>query len=421
MGKMSIATIKDPEFINLKPLDINPLMSSCEIKVLYTGGNRNGSFITKEVATEMSKTLRGAPIVGWFKEDKDDFGDHGDRVIIDGDGIKFETMTKPYGFVSPDAKVWFQEFEETDDFGNKVIREYLMTTGYIWDGQYKEAGGVTKDGKAQSMELESNSLKGHWSTDVKTNMEFFIITDAIFSKLCILGDDVEPCFEGASVTSPDISKNFSLDSDFKKNLFDMMQQLNFALAKGENMEGNINKEEFAKTEDEKEKESKQENQETKKEEEKEKPSTTSAKDEEKKSKCTKEEDDERYSLLEEKFSKLETQHEELKKEYQNLISFKKNVELEKKNDLIKNVFYMLSDEDKKPIVENIDKYSLEDIEKELSLICFRKKINFGNTEEPTMRENNTTPPPTTYNLDEHSTEQGPAWLNAVRKNKNKNN
>ena len=62
----SIATIDSPEFINLKPLDINPLMSSCEIKVLYLGENRNRSYINEEVATEMAKTLRGAPIVVYF-------------------------------------------------------------------------------------------------------------------------------------------------------------------------------------------------------------------------------------------------------------------------------------------------------------------------------------------------------------------
>jgi hypothetical protein len=43
----SIATINAPEFINLQPLDINPLMSSCDIKVFYLGENRNGSFISK--------------------------------------------------------------------------------------------------------------------------------------------------------------------------------------------------------------------------------------------------------------------------------------------------------------------------------------------------------------------------------------
>jgi len=58
----------------------------------------------------MAKTLRGAPIVGYYKEDKKDFGDHGHQMILDGDGIHFNTLTKPYGFVSPDAKVWFQDF-----------------------------------------------------------------------------------------------------------------------------------------------------------------------------------------------------------------------------------------------------------------------------------------------------------------------
>ena len=67
----SIATIDSPEFINLKPLDINPLMSKCEIKVFYIGENRNQSYISKEVALEMAKTLRGAPIVGYFKDNKE--------------------------------------------------------------------------------------------------------------------------------------------------------------------------------------------------------------------------------------------------------------------------------------------------------------------------------------------------------------
>ena len=101
----SIATINAPEFINLEPLDINPLMSKCEIKVLYLGENRNRSYISKEVATEMAKTLRGAPIVGYYKEEKDDFADHGEQIIFDDEGIKFNCLTTPYGFVSPDAQV----------------------------------------------------------------------------------------------------------------------------------------------------------------------------------------------------------------------------------------------------------------------------------------------------------------------------
>jgi len=58
-------------------------MSKCEIKVFYIGQNRNRSFITKEVATEIGKTLRGAPIVGYYRENKEDFTDHGEKVTID--------------------------------------------------------------------------------------------------------------------------------------------------------------------------------------------------------------------------------------------------------------------------------------------------------------------------------------------------
>ena len=237
MMHKSLATIDSPEFINLQPLEINPLMSKCEIKVLYLGENRNHSYITKEVAADMAKTLRGAPIVGYFKKEEDDFRDHGERVILDDEGVKFECLTKPYGFVSPDAQVWFQKFEDTDEFGNVETREYLMTTGYLWTGQFEEAGLAIKEGRPQSMELDSETLDGHWSTNSKTGMDFFIINDAIFSKLCILGEDVEPCFEGASVTAPQVSTSFTkIDDDFKQTLYTMMQDLKFALEGGKDME-----------------------------------------------------------------------------------------------------------------------------------------------------------------------------------------
>lgn len=79
----SVATIDNIEFVNLSPLDISPLMSKCEIKVFYLGKNRNGSFINKETALEMARTLRGAPIVGYYKDSKQDFADHGQKVTID--------------------------------------------------------------------------------------------------------------------------------------------------------------------------------------------------------------------------------------------------------------------------------------------------------------------------------------------------
>ena len=241
----SIATISSPQFINLQPLDVNPFMSACEIKVFYVGKNRNGTFISKEAAEEMSKTLRGAPIVGYFKQENQDFRDHGQQMIWDSQGIKFNVLTRPYGFVDPNAHVWFQKFNDTDEFGNTVERQYLMTTGYLWTGQYEEAKMALEDGKPQSMQLDDQSVNGHWAEDAKSGLEFFIINDAIFSKLCILGDDIEPCFEGASITKPSISNTFSktVDNNFKYTLFTMMQELKNALQGGSIVGSNNDNEE----------------------------------------------------------------------------------------------------------------------------------------------------------------------------------
>ena len=112
-----------------------------------------------------------------------------------------------------------------------------MTTGYLWTGQYEECKSVIEQGKPQSMELDEESLEGHWSTNSNTGMDFFIINDAIFSKLCILGDDVEPCFEGSRITANEVSKTFTkMDDGFKQTLYTMMQDLKFALEGGQKMD-----------------------------------------------------------------------------------------------------------------------------------------------------------------------------------------
>ena len=435
----SIATIDSPEFINLQPLDINPLMSKCEIKVLYIGENRNHSYISKDVAEDMAKTLRGAPIVGYYKEEKEDFADHGERVILDDEGIKFECLTKPYGFVAPDARVWFQKFEDTDDFGNQIVREYLMTEGYLWTKQYEECQVALDEGRPQSMELDEESLDGHWSTNNKTGMDFFIINDAIFSKLCILGDDVEPCFEGASVTAPEVSTSFSkVDDTFKKTLYTMMQELKYALEGGQDMDtenNNVNPEiaedivtpvdvngegtDFAK-DDDKTKCAKDEDKTkcVKDDEEKEEENADSdeeqdSQDDSDDSNDNKEEDkDKKYSLLEENYNDLQQKYSLLEEEYNKLVQFKDEIENKQKDELIKS-FYMLSDEDKADVITNKAKYSLDEIEAKLSVICVRKKVNFDLDDTDKNDDNVENDKVTTYTL-ENTESSVPAWIAALK-------
>jgi hypothetical protein len=451
---LSLSTTDDVELINLSPTDISPLMSKCEIKVLYIGENRNNSFISKDVATEMAKSLRGCPIVGYFRKEKEDFADHGHKVTMDDQGVHFECMTQPYGFVDPTSKVWFQKFNDVDDFGNEIEREYLCVQGYVWTGQYEEANVALEDGgRPHSMELDEKTFQGHWAENSKNGLEFFIISDALFSKLCILGEDVEPCYEGSSITTPTHEFTVNNNDKFIKTLFSMMTDLQFALnAKGVTMENveNQNPEvqeaatpapeatgedtsftegttpdpnatagaepevqtgsenEFAK--DKKEEEEKSEdNKEENKEDDK--------KDESKEEKKEDEEDKKKkdYSLefeaLKKELDELKTSFAALEAENKELKEFKVNTENAAKDKMIAEEFYMLSDADKAEVIEHKTEYTLDELKSKLATICFDKKVAFNKEESEEAKEQ----PAVTFNLNDAESNV-PEWVQAVREN-----
>ena len=215
------------EFINITPL--NPLISKCQIKVCYVSDkpNRNRSIITKEVAKQMANSLPGCPIVGFYNEEKGDFEEHNRIIDISNGKFEIKDTTRPYGFVDLNAKVWFQKF--LDDGMNE--REYMMTEGWLWTGQYPECQRILTNGNNQSMELDEKTIDAHWSKDNNGDPKFFIINEAIISKLCTLGVNNEPCFEGSSITAPIIQ--FAFEDGFKEQLFSMMNELKDYLNKEE--------------------------------------------------------------------------------------------------------------------------------------------------------------------------------------------
>ena len=404
------------EMINISP--INPLISKCQIKVCYVSDkpNRNGSIITKDVARDMANSLPGSPIVGYFNENSGDFEEHNRSIEISQGEFKIKDTTKPYGFVDLGAKCWFQKFQE----GN-VEREYLMTEGYLWTGQYPECERVLTRGNNQSMELDEKNINAHWAKDENGEPQFFIINEAIISKLCILGEDYEPCFEGAQITKV----QFSFDDGFKEKLFSMMNELKELLNEGgvsmdkelltsedvieENQDSNF----AVKTDEEKKDDKKDDDKEEKcpkcgkpksececDDEDKKKFAVNNPEDKEDKkdedkcpecgkpkSECTckkdKEDKKEKYNLNEipeyvelfENYNTLQSQYSALETEVTELREFKVAAERKDKEAMIAG-FYMLSDEDKKDVLDNIDTYSLEDIEAKLSIICVRNKVSF---------------------------------------------
>ena len=457
------------EFVNIQPL--NPLISKCEIKVLYTGKNRNRSFISKEVATKMANSLPGTPIVGQYFYQTGDFGDHGEEeLVIDDKGIRFIKSTVPYGFVATDAKVWWQNFVDKDG----VEREYLLTEGYLWTGRYPDCKRIIEKGNHQSMELDRDSLvgewskiSGEWSKFENDEHEYFIISDAVFSALCILGEEVEPCFEGANITKKG-GIMYSLDRDeFKEKMLDFMADLKDALNnlgyEGGKQVENLNnptietpvvetpeveaitepvveetvveevvetpeavegaeaaeveesseevEEDFAKKKEEGEANEEDSNSEDKKES-----NSEEEDDKEKKKNYSLEEVVEyqelltKYAELEGQFNAITEELNSIKPEYNKLKEKAIEAEEKAKEDMIDS-FYMLSEEDKAEVRANKANFSLEDIEAKLSVICVRKKVNFD-LEDSSKNEDNTETPITTFNVGD-SHDATPAWLRAV--------
>ena len=300
------------------------------------------------------------------------------------------------------------------------------------------------------MELDEATLNGHWATNNNNGMEFFIINDAIFSKLCILGEDVEPCFEGSSITAPQVSSSFSkVDKNFMKTLFTMMQELQFALEGGKNMELEEQNNEIVTEEENQEsvEMTSTDAEEASIEEPENDPAQTEFTEEEnnieeeveaptEEENITSEEEmveeeteevaveeepaiEETFSL--EDYNSLKASYSELESKYNELLNFKEQVELKEKESLIDS-FYMLSEEDKKDVKENINKYSKDDIEAKLSIICVRKKVNF---EQDNLDKNDNmieeeNPTVTTFNV-ETDESAIPAWISACINTQNSKN
>ena len=93
MMHVSVPIDHTVEFINVT--EVSPLISKCQIKVCYIGENRNKTFISKEVAAEMGKTLPGCPIVGYYNKDNQDFEEHNREIEIKGGKFAIVDTTRP--------------------------------------------------------------------------------------------------------------------------------------------------------------------------------------------------------------------------------------------------------------------------------------------------------------------------------------
>lgn len=402
---------------------INPLFSTCRIRILYTGRNRNLSIITRDSVEKALPTLAGIPIVGEYSVENKDFKGHGGA--IDLDSYKYIHTTKPYGFVPESATYSWEEVRGADG----ATREYLVIDGcYLWTGRYEEAYSIIEDGKGQSMEIEVTD--GFWNEEE----EAYQIDNFIFSGLCILGDDVEPAFEDAN-----ISRAYSLDKDsFKQEFSLMLSELKSSLSQEEEVSemlkallekysltmeditakgidlASLSEDELEskiievfeiEVQEDEEEEDKQEPTQTQEDEQTQVTQTQEDEEEEEEDKDpvqtqedenqdpTNQEDTVDVGALQKEIEDLKSENQkiaELEQELETLREFKLNVEKKEHEDKVNKLFsdFQLTNEDVESI--NIHEFSVEEIEEKCFAILGRKMAsqkNFSKNKDVNIRIN----------------------------------
>lgn len=296
------------------------------VRVFSKYRNRNGSYITDEVADALIKSAEEihVPIVGFFDKENGDFTSH-----------TSEELASAYGYCD-----YFTGWEKHQD-EDGVEREYA-TFSVVLHTEYFEAANKIID-NPQSMELDVNSITGDWVA-MDEGIEYFVYKTAKMKGFCVLGKDVEPCFEGAAFYPEKESRfeRFSLllekvkDVEEKKKMeqFEELQQ-KFALAETELMSAQEKIEALSKE---------QEN------------------------------FDSARAEFENTIKELNERLEAADKRIADYEAQLKAIEDVKKQTLIDSYANSLDTEEIAPIQENVGEYSYGELEKELAVAFARKNL-----------------------------------------------
>lgn len=197
----------------------NKVLSKARCRIFYKYGNRNGTYITDEFAKELISTIPYTPVKGIYDNMNEDYTDHGEE----------RNEGRIYGIVPENPNFSWEQHEDEDG----VNREYACVDVLLFTAIYKEANEILN--KSQSMELWEPSIKGHW--EIKDGQKYFVFESACFLGLQVLGDEVEPCFEGASFFNlykniKEIINDISNNSIYTKEENNKMPEVNFKLSDG---------------------------------------------------------------------------------------------------------------------------------------------------------------------------------------------
>ena len=187
----------------------NDTISKARCRIFYKYANRNGTYITDEFADKLLATVSYTPVKGIFENE--DFTDHGER----------RDEGRIYGIVPENSNLSWEKHVDEDG----IEREYACVDVLIFTALYQEANQIV--GKSLSMEIYDKTAKGNWI--VHEGMKYYAFTEGSFLGLQVLGEEVEPCFEGAGF----YTLYTYLKTIYEKNKGENKMALNFKLSDSE--------------------------------------------------------------------------------------------------------------------------------------------------------------------------------------------
>lgn len=159
-------------------------LSTCRVRIFYKGMNRNRTYISDDFANQLIASLPYAPIKGIFNYTDVDYEDHGQE----------NTDGRIYGIIPENPNFAWEK--HLDDDG--IEREYATADVILFTGLYPEANLIP--GKSQSMEIFKDTMDGEWRI-YEDGKPYFYFKSGRLLGLQVLGNEVEPCFEGSAFFS----------------------------------------------------------------------------------------------------------------------------------------------------------------------------------------------------------------------------
>lgn len=349
----------------------NSGFTACRARVFYVGLNRNGSYMDENFAKILIESASGCPVVGLWDSERQDFTDH-----------SASDRKRAYGFIPENPNFAWESNYDYDG----VERQYASFDIVLWTKAFSEANEIITH--PLSMELNPDTVNGEFRV---INGEYcFYFTSAEMLGVCVLGYNVEPCFEGARFINVEEVNEF-------KRLFqlDKQQALLTYNNKGETSMENEEKEkdlspveEFTQIRDddieveptqEVEEQEQPEVQEefTKVEDEKPEPEVEEVSPEEQFAKTISELEKVNEDFKQ-KIDELENKISELEKMNFSLTEYKNNKVKQEKENLLEKYNKVFTEEDLENF--NIDEYSLEDLDDKLAAMAYRKIANHNSAD-----------------------------------------